>query len=244
MTDAPTQYTLHASGLTRWTDCPAREIDRIINADKWVEDNEGLPVRARFGTIVHALVADTEIPPEARPIVYDEITPNAKELDFQAKTCANALKQHLQQYDVMEKDYRINMKITFNNGQYIINLTGELDLILRHKETGKYAIADIKTGKRNNHANWIQIAAYCWLVERSEYKHEIDHAIKIWTPRNKITMGKTFVEEQVKSAKDLTPILMKQINMIHKGFTSEFTSPGRHCDTCKKEDCVFYPPTA
>ena len=120
------------SELTTYLDCQ-KKWDLIYNKGLKIDN-----VHLQFGSMGHEVLETREIPDE---MLYPELK---EEFGIQSwknyfTTILNELDDYFKDYEVLHKEYRIENE----------NLKGVIDVVWRHKTTGKILITDYKFSTKN-----------------------------------------------------------------------------------------------
>ena len=165
-TDPLPPIPFRGSAAPAWLQCPRNADFEDTHSDDDVDRRlyrRGAPVARVYGTRVHAAVLGGD-PGRPDAIEFDQYTRTERELARQVAVAAADIRGWLDFMGWVLEHRELPLKASLRYGASTLAISGTLDAIAR-AEDGRRLILDLKTGRRDPHEAWAQMAVYAWLCE-------------------------------------------------------------------------------
>lgn len=226
MTANATPITLRASMAPLWLQCPRQAEHRM--RQKRSTSRVGEPVARVLGSRVHhKITGDRFEAPDS--IMFDRLTPSARELDRQVDATAALTERALRDYRVVEKELPLEVDVKL--GDVLVSVRARVDLVAEHPDGGRIYL-DVKTGHYGHREALVQMSLAAWLG--FQYEDDVREVILILAPR-----GRKEWETLRRPAKELAGEAMGFIKHVSRAVEHPLARPGDHCKRCDNRACIF-----
>ena len=232
MSEAIDRLEIHASGVTAWQACPARERFKQKNKvpPTFIEDHVGSVV----GNMVHAKVTGHEytVP---KTMTFDTSTPSLAEAKRQADRMAEIVFHffELNGIEVLKSEVPLYCVSEYNKVQ--ARIMGKIDLLC--SRAGEKFILDLKTGKNKPGNVYTQLAMYAYLVAHSNVIDEIHTAGVLWVSRKKTPAFELYQEKPAKPLVGVAAASIKELVLFKISDTYPYNPSTIACAHCPHKHC-------
>ena len=228
---------LRPSRAMTWLQCPPKAGWQAMQPREAVNSYQS--VAAVYGSLVHHHITGHVLDADdRRPIAFDNITRNQRELDIQVADAVDYIRDELAGETCIASEEYLTATASFPGLDIKVN--GTVDRFIR-VGSDKIGLRDLKTGRAAGFGDRPQMAIYTWLCHHNDIP--IEDVALIRAPRGENDpFGNQLVEMvPLPTPAELIPWADRILRHVAFSYEVPVEMPGFHCNDCGNTGCPVFP---